>query len=393
LLSTIVKRVVSVTGVSACTILLPDADDQLVARATAGPLPNLERSDESTLARFAYEHREASGLGRGRGRIVGLPRRGAAASSPFAPQRSDEILYLPISTSNRSVGALRVAWPLDRGRFSDETRQLLATFANQAALAIERVRLIDQATQAAVLQRSDELKSALLSAVSHDLRTPLASIKASVTSLLQTDIQWSEEDERDLLQAIDEETDRLTRIIGNLLDLSRIEAGVLRPERTWCDLGELLEETADRQRAIVPSHPIAVSIADDLPDIFIDYVEISQVFANLLENAAKYSPAGSLIEMSAERTGDQILVSVSDRGLGIPLGEEERIFEKFYRIGIWSGAVGAGIGLSICRGIIEAHGGQIWAEQRPGGGAIFLLTLPIKVEKRGANERADSDRR
>ncbi|MEX2314400.1 MAG: ATP-binding protein, partial [Thermomicrobiales bacterium] len=377
LLATIVEHVVSVTGVSACAILLPDDDDQLVARAAVGPLPDLNIRDESALARFAYEQREAGGTGRGRGRIVGPSGRRAPSARAFVRRRADEVLYLPIATANRAVGVLRVAWPLNQGRFTPETRQLLATFANQAALAIERVRLIDQATQAAVLQRSDELKSALLSAVSHDLRTPLAAIKASATSLLQSDVEWSVEDTRDLLQAIDEETDRLTRIVGNLLDLSRIEAGVLRPERAWCDLGELIEETAGRLRAIVPSHPIQVSIGSDVPDAFIDYVEISQVLVNLLENAAKYSPAGAPIEISVERAGGQLVIAVADRGPGIPLGEEERIFEKFYRIASRRGAAGAGIGLSICRGIIEAHGGRIWAEQRPEGGAVLRFTLPI----------------
>jgi two-component system sensor histidine kinase KdpD len=379
MLAAIVERVAEVLGAGACAILLPDERHQLVVRASTGPLPDPADRDDAGLAQWAFENREPTARGHSRGRVVrprGMTQTAAPASTRVA-QRQQPTLYIPIATANRTIGVLRVAQPR-RGAFGRDDQQLLTTFANQAALAIERVRLNEESTRAAIAARSDELKSALLSAVSHDLRTPLASIKASATSLLQEDVNWSVEDQRDLLQAIDEETDRLTRIVGNLLDLSRIEAGVLRPQRDWNDVEEVVRETVERARPAVVGHDIQVRIESKLPALRFDYVEIGQVLINLIENAAKYSPNGAPIEVAARRDGAHVTLSVADRGLGIPLGEEERIFDKFYRLANRPGVSGAGIGLSICKGIVEAHGGRIWAERREGGGSVFRFTLPIE---------------
>jgi two-component system sensor histidine kinase KdpD len=283
---------------------------------------------------------------------------------------------VPIGVSSRVSGVLYVSHADPGRRFSENDQQLLLTFANQIALALDRVRLGEEATRAAVLARSDELKSALLSAVSHDLRTPLASIKASATSLLQPDIAWSADDQRDLLSAIDEETDRLSRLVGNLLDLTRIEAGELRPQREWNDPEEVVRDTARRAQASLPRHVIQVDVAGELPAALFDYVEIAQVLFNLIENAGKYAPPGTTIDVSCRLAQDEIEFAVADRGPGIPADEEERIFAKFYRMERQGGPHGAGIGLSICRGIVEAHGGRIWVEPREGGGATFQFTIP-----------------
>jgi two-component system sensor histidine kinase KdpD len=328
------------------------------------------------------EHRQPIGVGATAGRVV-PPSRVRRASRPTPERRrqpagSAPVLYVPIATANRVIGVLRVERSGARERFTTEQGQLLTTFANQAALAIERTLLDEEATRAAVLARSDELKSALLSAVSHDLRTPLASIKASVTSLLQDDIDWSPADQRELLIAINEETDRLTRVVGNLLDLSRVEAGVLKPHLEWNEVEELVRETATRARSLVGSREIVTSVETGLPPVRFDYVEIGQVLMNLIENAARYAPDGTPITISAEAIPRGVEVSVADRGPGIPMGQEERIFDRFYRIAQRPGASGAGIGLSVCRGIVEAHGGRIWAAPREGGGAIFRFTLPVE---------------
>ena len=263
------------------------------------------------------------------------------------------------------------------GRFSSDDEQLLTTFANQAALALERTRLADEAARAAALAQSDELKSALLAAVSHDLRTPLAAIKASATSLLDDSVAWDATARREFLEAIDEETDRLSLMVGNLLDLSRIEGGALRPDREWYDLSELIGDVVRRMASRAGDHPITVAIEADLPLLYIDYVEIAQVLANLCENAIKYTPAGSPIAIEARRLGHEIEITVRDRGPGIPAEAIGRVFEKFYRVNTRGGVPGSGIGLTISKGLVEAHGGRIWVESTPGEGTVFRFTLPI----------------
>ena len=240
------------------------------------------------------------------------------------------------------------------------------------------MRLADDATRATVIARSDALKSALLSAVSHDLRTPLATIKAGATSLLQEDIVWSLRDQRDLLEAIDEETDRMTRLVSNLLDLTRIEAGALRPNLAWNDPVDIVQETIRRVQPLLSQHHIVTHLPSHLPTTLFDEVEIGQVLFNLLENAGKYAPAGTTIDVTLEQDGDTLVFRVEDRGPGIPPDRAERVFEKFYRLEERRLASGAGIGLAICRGIVEAHGGNISVETRDGGGASFRFTLPIQ---------------
>jgi two-component system sensor histidine kinase KdpD len=379
MLAAIAQRVVGLLGVGSCALLLPDEQGQLVVRAGVGQLPDPADRDDAGLLRWSFEHGEPAASGPGWGRVIPpQPRRGHRRQvAQRTPTRRLAALYIPISAGQRAIGVMRVAQPAEGGRFSAEDQQLLATFANQAALALERVRLADEATRAAVLERSDQLKSALLSAVSHDLRTPLASIKASATSLLQPDIVWAPADQRDLLQAIDEETDRLTRLIGNLLDLSRIEAGVLRPQRDWNDVAELVAETVARLTPTLGAREVALELESDLPLARFDYIEIAQVLVNLLENAAKYSPPDAPIAVGAQRVGDALELTVADRGVGVPAGEEERVFEKFYRVAKRPGTTGAGIGLSVSQGLVEAHGGRIWVTAREGGGATFHFTLPL----------------
>ncbi|HEX5164071.1 MAG TPA: ATP-binding protein [Thermomicrobiales bacterium] len=381
MLSAIAERVADVLGTAACAILLVDEQGQPVVHAAVGPPPPIEDRDHQVVALWALEHRRPAGLGQRRSRHV-LPHgsRSQTRRSPL-PSRDGASLYVPIGVPARVSGLLYVSHVGSRQQFSSEDQHLLQLFANQIALALERVRLGEEATRAAVLARSDELKSALLSAVSHDLRTPLASIKASATSLLQPDIDWSPNDQRDLLIAIDEETDRLTRLVRNLLDLTRIEAGALRPQTEWNDPEEVIRETVARAGGIYPRHEIRVQLPAAVPLVMFDYVEIAQVLINLIENAGKFAPPETTIDISCRLVPGAIEFAVADRGPGIPAGEEEAIFGKFYRIGRSGGPQGAGIGLSVCRGIVEAHGGRIWAEPREGGGAVFRFALPRDADR------------
>jgi two-component system sensor histidine kinase KdpD len=276
------------------------------------------------------------------------------------------------------IGALEVIGKPGGGEFDAADEQLLTTFANQAAIALEQARLAEDASRAAVLAQSDELKSALLASVSHDLRTPLATIKAATTSLLDSDIDWTEEESRELLHAIDEETDRLSLVVGNLLDLSRIEGGVLQPDKAWYDVAELIQDVANRlaARAVASHHHLQSTVAADLPLIELDYVEIAQVLMNLGDNALKYTPPGSTVELSARRMDGAILFEVIDNGGGIKAQHLSQLFDRFYRVENALRFPGAGIGLSIAKGLVEAHGGRIWVTSEVGQGTAFHFTLP-----------------
>jgi two-component system sensor histidine kinase KdpD len=256
------------------------------------------------------------------------------------------------------------------------------TFLDQAALLIERARLRRESWQVEVLRRTDALRAALLSSVSHDLRTPLASIKAAASSLLQEDVQWDEEARRSFAVAIERESDRLDRLVENLLDMSRIEGGALQPEKEWYPVDELIHDVLGHIQPLLQGRTIHVSLPAEPPVVELDYLQIDQVLTNLIENAARYTPATSPIEIRVEVNGEQILVSIADRGPGIPPEDLERIFDKFYRVQRSPGdSRGSGLGLAVSRGLIETHGGRIWAENRQGGGAIFRFTLPLGEAK------------
>jgi two-component system sensor histidine kinase KdpD len=288
------------------------------------------------------------------------------------------VLYLPITTADRVVGVLEVTGT-PGGRFGREDEHLLTSFANQAALALERARLADEAARASALAQSDELKSALLAAVSHDLRTPLATIKASTTALLDPAVDWNRTEREEFLRAIDEETDRLTQMVGNLLDLSRIEGGILRPNKEWYDLSEVVQDVAGRMaaRARQSGHVVATEIPPELPLVHFDYIEITQVLVNLVENALKYTPPGTTVTLAARQVPGAIELAVRDNGKGIAPADVPHLFDKFFRADRSGRVPGTGIGLAIVKGVVEAHGGRIWVESRVGAGTTFFFTLPL----------------
>lgn len=243
--------------------------------------------------------------------------------------------------------------------------------------AEERARLAEEAQNARVQADTEKLRSTLLSSVSHDLRTPLAVITGSASTLVHDDAVLDAATRTDLAQTILEEAERLNRLIRNLLDMTRLESGAVKVRKEWQPLEEVVGAALGRADARLSNRDVQVRLPADLPLAPFDGVLVEQVLINLLENAAKYSGGGS-IEITAAAGEDEIVVQVADRGPGIPAGDEARVFEKFHRAVREGSPGGVGLGLAICRAIVDAHGGRLWAENRPGGGASFQFALPIE---------------
>jgi two-component system sensor histidine kinase KdpD len=285
------------------------------------------------------------------------------------------VARVPIRRGEEQIGQLHVLWPPEADLAGGQAR-LLDTASDQLAVAAERERLRAGAVEAELLRRSSELKSTLLDAVSHDLRTPLASIIAAAGSLRLGDVEWNPEDRQEFLATIEHEANRLNRIVGNLLDLSRIQGGTLVPAKDWHDPGLLLEATVARLMPLAADHRLRVELPGDLPPVLVDPVEIDQVVANLVENAVKYTPHGGDVTVSADVADGELRVSVDDTGPGLPPDVIPRLFEPFYRAGAPRGTRGSGLGLAVARGLVIAHGGRIWAQNREGGGARFSFAIP-----------------
>jgi K+-sensing histidine kinase KdpD len=261
-------------------------------------------------------------------------------------------------------------------------REAEARRAEAQLLWAERARLVEESSRLQLLEEVDRLRAALIGSVSHDLRTPLASIKASISDLADPGLLLSDDDRATLLRTTEEETDRLTRLVTNLLDMSRIQAGALVPHTSATPLDELIGAVAGRLGPTLGEGRLAVEIADGLPLADVDYLLVEQVLSNLLENAARYTPPGTAVTVRAAAVGDdEVEVAVVDHGPGVAEQERERIFDQFYRLRAeGQGPVGTGMGLAIVKGIAEAHGGRIWVEATPGGGATFVLRLPVSPE-------------
>ena len=338
------------------SVLLADEKGALIHRGgSAGTLVHSER--ELAVARWVFDHNRPAGHG-----TDTLP---AAVG-----------LFLPLAGRKGTMGVLG----LDLGQrgvpLTPSQRQLLDVFVNHSALALERTILTEEAERNRVTVETERLRSALLSSVSHDLRTPLATITGAATSLLMQQERLEEESRRDLLETIREEAERLGRVIGNLLEVTRLESGTVRINKEACPLEELVSSAVARVEALLKNHELKVILPDDVIEVPVDPELMEKAFVNLLENAAKYSPAGTRIEIEARRDDGDVVVEVRDRGPGIPAGEEEKIFESFYRVAGTQGASGLGLGLAVCRAVVKAHGGRIEALGRDGGGTIFRFTLP-----------------
>jgi len=251
----------------------------------------------------------------------------------------------------------------------------LLTFAMMFVIGLLVGELARRMKEQRLRAQAEQLRESLLSAVSHDLRTPLASITGAASSL-RDDRGLSEQTRAELLETICEEADRLERLVGNLLEMTRLESGTVVLKREWVPLDEMVGSAFTRLEGKLGNHPVRIELERGLPLLFVDPLLFEQVFVNLLENAAKYTPASAEIEVCANAQSGHITIDVLDRGPGLGSGNEQRVFEKFYR-GSHVGVRGIGLGLAICRWIVEAHGGKIEARNRSAGGAAIHLTLPL----------------
>jgi two-component system, OmpR family, sensor histidine kinase KdpD len=302
------------------------------------------------------------------------------SESVVLPKREPDV-HVSIQTVRNDLGEI-LLWRAEPVITSGEKR-LIQTFASQTALALERAKFAQSESRAKVLEESDKLKSAILSSVSHELRTPLSTIKAASSSLRSNEISWDSPARVELISAIDDEADHLNMLVGNLLDMSRIEAGVLKPKREWNMLAEIVGGVLERMKHFAERHKIEVEVSEDLPLAPVDYVQMEQVFTNLLSNSLKYAPEKTVVRISAKVEGDMLRVTLSNQGPQVPSEDLERIFDKFYRVTAADKVTGTGLGLSICKGIIEAHGGNIWAENLHAGFA-FNFTIPLLLDGKPA---------
>ncbi|HEX5937679.1 MAG TPA: ATP-binding protein [Actinomycetota bacterium] len=277
-----------------------------------------------------------------------------------------------------SIGTLVAERPAGGRPFSRDDQLLLEAATRQATAALDRARLDARARIAQLDAETNQLRAAMFSSVTHDLRTPLASIKAGVTSLLDTSVQHDPGQERDLLTTILEETDRLNRLVGNLLDLARIRAGALTPTRQPASMDEIVEVVLARMRPRLSGHTVGVDLPPEPPDVSVDPVQIDQVLTNLLENAGRHAPAGTEIRVSVLWRHGSVQVRVADEGPGIPLEDRDRVFEAFYRGSSIPETPGSGLGLAIAKAVVVAHGGRIWVEDAPAGGCVLAFEIPAE---------------
>ncbi|WP_425059400.1 Sensor protein KdpD [Sporomusa carbonis] len=366
----LVKQAADTVGRS-FVVMLPDqsgklsiwAEHYLEATKKNTRLPR--DPSETAVASWAFEHGQAAGR-----------------STDTLP--SAKYLYIPLKTTENIVGVLGVR--VKEKKMLPEEKRLIDAWAGLAAIAVERVRLAEQAREAALLLESDRLRTALFNSISHELRTPLASIVGSVSTLLEAEDVYTQAARHELLENIQEGAARMERVVSNLLDTARLESGMMQLKIDWCDIEDIIGTSLQRLRETTQRYILDVKVAPDIPLLKADCVLLEQVMINLIDNAMKYSSRGSEILIRAEPKGGTVIVSVSDNGVGIPEEDLTKVFDKFYRIQQPRHVSGTGLGLSICKGIIEAHGGVIWVERRPNGGTTVSFQIPTE-EKAGLPER------
>jgi two-component system sensor histidine kinase KdpD len=364
-----VGRHIGATFGRSVAIFLPKGDILEPRFETPGfPLSENERA----VADWVYRHGHSAGYG--------------TDTVPAAAAR-----YMPLKTSQRIVGVLGVQPSSSGPRLTPEQRRLLDAFTSQAALAIERVELAEEARQGDIASETERLQTALLNSISHDLRTPLASITGALTTL--TDHAPGDDAvRRELLQNAKEQAERLNHLVGSLLDMNRLEAGTLRLHVEPGDVEDLIGAAIAQLGDTAQQRDIRVAVEPRLPAVPMDFALVTQALVNVLDNALRYSPPDTPVEVGARLVGNEVQIRVEDRGPGVPPGDITRIFGKFYRIQHdGSGGHGAGLGLAISHGIVEAHGGRIWAANRPGGGAIVAFALPVRPSEAVAGSERRTD--
>jgi two-component system sensor histidine kinase KdpD len=349
-------------------VIVPDDRDRLAVRSGGDAMAGVDLG----AAQWAYDNAQPAGMG----------------TDTLA---GSEFLYLPLRAPLRIRGVLAIKPSDRRTLLIPEQRRQLDTFAALAAIALERVHFVDVAQKALVGMESERLRNSLLSALSHDLRTPLAALVGLAESLtlappLLTGTQ------RETAQAIADEGRRMSALVENLLDMARLQTGEVKLRKEWLPIEEVVGSALKSARPAIARHRVDVALSRDLPLVEIDATLIERVFYNILENAGKYTPEGTTIRITAEVAGKDLLVAVSDSGPGVPKGQEQAIFEKFVRGSRESSTPGVGLGLAISRAIVEAHRGRIWAENLPRGGARFCFTLPLGTPPEPPREEAPEPR-
>jgi two-component system sensor histidine kinase KdpD len=340
------------------SVLLFPIDDSRIAYPLDPPVPESLRDCDLSVAQWVFDHGQMAGQG-----TDTLP--GASA------------VFFPMSGFRGVIGVLALRAANLRRVFLPEQRRLLDTFISQIGQTIERVRFAEEAQQTQLRIESETLRNSLLSAISHDLRTPLASIVGAASTLVEEDAQLTTLDRQELSLTIYDEALRMSNLANNILDMARLDSGQASLNRQWYPLDEIIGGALTRMHKRLEGRVVDAKLPDDLCLVRLDGVLIEQVLINLLENACKYTPTGSPIDIIAELSAHMLKVTVADRGPGIPPGEEEKLFDKFYRVRREGPQSGVGLGLAICKAIVIAHGGVIGASNRQGGGAQFFFLLPV----------------
>ena len=351
-------------------VFLPDPQNKETLKSYTGIPNTIIDENELAAAIWAFQHR----------RIVGH----GTDTLPNAKSR-----YVPLVTVRGTVGVIALSATGTGGELTVEQERLLEAYADLAAIAIESMILGEEAHKAQVLRDTEKLQTALLNSVSHDLRTPLVSIIGVLSSLQEEGMNLDNAAKRNLIQVAREEAERLNHLITNLLDVSRVESGAIRISRRLSDVQDLVGAALEQIGSRASARPIKIDIPAELPFVSVDFGLIVQVLVNVLDNALKYSPADSPIEIKGRQVAQEVHIEVADRGVGIPPQDLTRIFDKFYRVQRPDNVSGTGLGLSICKGIIEAHGGHIVAENRPGGGTVIRLILTISEPDQSPGEKPD----
>lgn len=367
----IVMRTKEIVGHEA-VIFLPESPNKDFLKPHGAFSSTLLDEKEAAVAMWSFQHQEV--VGHGTDTMLKAKAR-----------------YFPMVTARGTMGVFAIAVLNDEDELSLEQDHLLRAYANLSSVAIENIQLAEKAKRVEIIEAKEKLQTAFLNSISHDLRTPLSSIIGAISSLQDEGAELDEAVRKNLMEIEREEAERLNCLITNLLDMSRIEAGAVRLSRQPSDISDLIGVAVQQLTGRLSRQRIKMNITPGLPFVFVDFGLIVQTLVNILDNAIKYSPPDSVLNVTGHEVNGEIELAIADGGVGIPSQDLPRVFDKFYRVQRPNDAPGIGLGLPICKGFVEAHGGRIWAENRPGGGTIIRLTLPraepIEDDEARKNER------
>ncbi len=351
-------------------VFLPDPQNKETLKSYLSMPHSTIDENELAAATWAFQHQKIVGHG--------------TDTLPNAKSR-----YVPLVTARGEVGVIALSAAGTGGELTIEQERLLEAYADLAAVAIESILLGEEAHNAQVLRNTEKLQTALLNAISHDLRTPLVSVIGVLSGLEEEGMNLDDTAKRNLIQVAREEAERLNHLITNLLDESRIEAGVIKLSKQPSEVQDLVGAALEQLGSRTGLRSIKIDLPADMPFISVDFGLIVQTLVNILDNAFKYSPSDSTIEIKGRYVANEVQIEIADRGVGIPPPDLAHVFDKFYRIKRPDTVTGTGLGLSISKGIIEAHGGRITAENREGGGTIIRIVLPLDKPKTEGGEKAN----